>query len=135
DLRDPYTRATICASCHIGDKSQGKFVTHEMYAAGHPPLPPFELVTFCRDQPRHYFTHRENKSLAAAAEKDDEATRNNFHYSLHASASKTNGICPDARDFAVGTVAAFEATMKLLAEDAAATEKNGSLLDFAHFDC
>ena len=54
DLRDPYTRTLKCASCHIGNKAEGKFVTHEMYAAGHPPLPPFELVTFARDAPAHY---------------------------------------------------------------------------------
>ena len=27
DLRDPYTRTLKCASCHIGNKAEGKFVT------------------------------------------------------------------------------------------------------------
>ena len=124
DLRDPYTRAMKCASCHVGNKAEGKFVTHEMYAAGHPPLPPFELVTFAADAPRHYYTHRENKALA---ELPAEPAWKNFHY--------RKGECAEARSFAVGSVAGFQATMQLLADDAAATAKTGELLDFAHFDC
>jgi hypothetical protein len=100
-------------------------VTHEMYAAGHPPLPPFELATFARDAPRHYHTHRENAALAAL---DPAAALKNFNY------RNSKDECPEARDFAVGTVAAFEAAMRLLADDAKET-RAGELLDFAHFDC
>ena len=53
----PATRpraAGRCATCHVGSPADGKFVTHEMYAAGHPPLPPLEVMTFSRDQPMHY---------------------------------------------------------------------------------
>lgn len=123
DLRDPYTKAMKCASCHIGNKAEGKFVTHEMYAAGHPPLPPFELVTYCRDQPRHYIPNRDNKAIKAMEPKQQA----NLHY--------RGEELQDTRDFAIGTLAAFEATMKLLAEDAKTTAEAGTLLDFAHFDC
>jgi hypothetical protein len=54
DLRDPETKATLCMSCHIGDAAHGKVVTHAMFAAGHPPLPPIEVATFARNQPRHW---------------------------------------------------------------------------------
>jgi hypothetical protein len=131
DLRDPYTRALQCASCHVGNKAEGKFVTHEMYAAGHPPLPPFEVVTFARDAPRHNYTHRQNKALAAMPA--DQAWRN-FHYRAPATKDKPDGECPEARALALGSVATFEATMNLLAKDAADTPKD-QLLDFAHFDC
>jgi len=123
DLRDPHKKAMKCASCHIGNKEEGKFVTHEMYAAGHPPLPPFELVTYCRDQPRHYIPNRENKAIKAMEQKSQA----NFHY--------RDGELQDTRDFAIGTLAAFEATMRLLVEDAKTTAVAGTLLDFAHFDC
>ena len=123
DLRDPHTKAMKCASCHIGNKEEGKFVTHEMYAAGHPPLPQFELVTYCRDQPRHHVANRDNKAIKAMEPKQQA----NFHYRPEE--------MQDARDFAIGTLAAFEATMKLLAEDAKSTAELGTLLDFAHFDC
>lgn len=125
DLRDPYTRAMKCASCHVGNKDEGKFVTHEMYAAGHPPLPAFEAVTFARQAPPHYHSPRHNvylKNLPA-----DEALKL-FHY------RSPDKECPGARDLAVGAVAGFESTMNLLAKDAADT-KPGELLDFAHFDC
>jgi Cytochrome c554 and c-prime len=60
DLRDPATRASLCASCHVGSVAEGKVVTHAMYAAGHPPLPPIEVATFSRNQPPHW---REARSL------------------------------------------------------------------------
>lgn len=48
---NPYPRAALCLSCHIGTKS--KFADHEMMAAGHPRLT-FELDTFTANQPAHY---------------------------------------------------------------------------------
>ena len=35
-------------------------VTHEMYAAGHPPLPGFEIATFCSQMPPHWESAAEN---------------------------------------------------------------------------
>ena len=46
DLWDPAKRTHMCASCHVGNSAEGKVVTHAMYAAGHPPLPSFEVATF-----------------------------------------------------------------------------------------
>jgi hypothetical protein len=54
DVRSPVSRTRLCASCHIGNVEQGRIVTHEMYAAGHPPLPGFELETFTQQMPRHW---------------------------------------------------------------------------------
>lgn len=54
DLANPVTAAKVCLSCHQGDLQQGRFVTHAMYAAGHPPLPPFELQTFLDAMPPHW---------------------------------------------------------------------------------
>jgi hypothetical protein len=54
DLWDPEKRATLCASCHIGNSAEGKVVTHTMYAAGHPPLPGIEMATFSDAMPRHW---------------------------------------------------------------------------------
>ena len=67
DLRNPVVRAETCFSCHIGNAEQGKMVTHEMYAAGHPPLPSVELDAFIEQMPAHWnsiddkqdFTHRD----------------------------------------------------------------------------
>jgi nitrate/TMAO reductase-like tetraheme cytochrome c subunit len=54
DLRDPQVRAALCTSCHVGNAAQGKVVTHAMFAAGHPPLPPLEIATFSRNEPQHW---------------------------------------------------------------------------------
>ncbi len=54
DVRTPSNKARLCGTCHIGDVSQGRVVTHEMYAAGHPPLPGFEIATFVAQMPTHW---------------------------------------------------------------------------------
>ena len=54
DLRDAVTRAEVCLSCHVGNAKEGKVVTHEMFAAGHPPLSGFEIETFRRAMPKHW---------------------------------------------------------------------------------
>ncbi len=54
DLRNPHTRADLCMSCHVGNATQGKVVTHPMFAAGHPPLPPIEVASFSKNEPQHW---------------------------------------------------------------------------------
>jgi hypothetical protein len=54
NLRDPVRRAELCMSCHVGNAAEGKVVTHAMFAAGHPPLPPFEVATFSQNMPQHW---------------------------------------------------------------------------------
>jgi len=61
NVRDPEQRASLCFSCHIGDVSKNRIVTHEMYAAGHPPLPSIELETFLEKMPRHWRTMEEKQ--------------------------------------------------------------------------
>jgi hypothetical protein len=59
DCRSPVAKAQLCASCHVGDVAQEKFVKHKWYAAGHPPLPGFELGTFQAQMPAHWKSLRE----------------------------------------------------------------------------
>src|SRR5262249_38804745 len=54
DLWDPVKRSQLCVSCHVGNTKEGKFVTHEMYAVAHPPLPGIEIATFSEEMPRHW---------------------------------------------------------------------------------
>jgi hypothetical protein len=67
DLWNPAKRTALCASCHVGNFQQGKFVTHQMYAAGHPPLPGFEAATFCNEMPRHWQYIKEKPPSVRAA--------------------------------------------------------------------
>ena len=59
DVRHPVWRALLCASCHVGSLDDGKFVTHQMYAAGHPPLPGFEFAAFSSQMPVHWRSLKE----------------------------------------------------------------------------
>lgn len=54
NVRDGVTRAELCASCHVGNVAEEKFVKHEWYAAGHPPLPGFEYSAFAAQMPAHW---------------------------------------------------------------------------------
>jgi hypothetical protein len=54
NLRDPVTKTETCLSCHLGSLAEGKLVTHDMYAAGHPPLPGFDTATFTLAMPVHW---------------------------------------------------------------------------------
>ena len=54
NVRSKVTQAQLCLSCHLGNAAEGKLVTHEMYAAGHPPLPAFEIETFIAEMPPHW---------------------------------------------------------------------------------
>ena len=134
DLRSPRVRAERCASCHVGSKDEGKFVTHEMYAAGHPPLPVFEMANYGREQPAHYYPANANEAYKKMFDDEQKnkkpdipaSVRNRFHY-------RPDEI-GEARDVAIGAIVGFRNNVKLLEHDAG-NLKDGELLDFAHFDC
>jgi hypothetical protein len=123
DLWDPVKRASLCASCHIGDAAQGKVLTHSMYAAGHPPLPAFELASFSDAQPRHWQYLREKTPerlarVAAAEAAEFEQTRLAL----------------------IGGIVALQKTLALyadIAEESLETRplENLEWPDFARFDC
>ena len=68
DLASPSACAEVCMSCHVGDKSQNRFVSHDMYVAGHPPLPPFDLQIFLDAMPPHWKSVSEKSSFALQTE-------------------------------------------------------------------
>ena len=70
DVRHPVTRAQICLSCHLGSSSEGKILTHEMYAAGHPPLGNFEVEAFVAGMPYHGVLIEEKTKSEPTAHQD-----------------------------------------------------------------
>lgn len=129
DLRNPVTRANRCASCHVGNAAEGRFVTHEMYAAGHPPLPSLETMSFSRDQKMHYKLARDLPYLNELAKSDPDKAWKLFHYRGDESESQV------ARQFAVGAIMALRANAELLARKAEGIDPAKEALDLAHFDC
>ena len=81
-IRSASARAKMCLSCHLGNATEGKIVTHEMYAAGHPPLPGFELASFAAQMPKHWrdFDKKAEGVRAEFLEKsgDDSYGRSSF---------------------------------------------------------
>ncbi|HJT31764.1 MAG TPA: multiheme c-type cytochrome, partial [Pirellulales bacterium] len=122
DVRDPRQRARQCLGCHVGNVAEGKVLTHAMYAAGHPPLPGFEIETFAREMPPHWRTLADKP----AAARDDPRIRE----ALHEKPDEVHA----ARSVVVGGVMSLAESVRLLSEQAAAAEP-GEWPDFAMFDC
>jgi hypothetical protein len=108
DLRDPVVRARLCMSCHVGDAAAGRVVTHAMFAAGHPPLPPIETATFSRNEPKHW---RDAKDVPAFKHPDafkPPIQLKNYH--------AENVAFQQTRLAALGDVVALAENMRLAAE-------------------
>jgi hypothetical protein len=127
DLRDPVVRSQRCSSCHIGSAKENKIVTHEMYAAGHPPLPPLEMGAFAKEQPYHFYHRDGNEYFKEELQKKDnkKSVYDRFHY--------REGESTEARMLAHGSIVGLQSSLEMYAAE---TGKNkDGLLDFAHFDC
>jgi len=126
DLRNPITRAERCVSCHVGNKAEGKFVTHEMYAAGHPPLLPFESGQYGEKQPAHYYPSMSNKYFNDEPQntKEEQASLfNRFNY--------RKGESAEVRALAYGAAIGLRSSLELMNPG----DRSTAMLDFAHFDC
>jgi len=123
DLWHAETRTKICSSCHIGDTEKGRVITHEMYAAGHPPLSGFETATFSEGMPMHWQLLREKSPKIQEL----------LNYS-----EQKDGL-EQTRIVIIGNVAAFRESMRLLASQAEACvqakDAAKQILDMAQFDC
>jgi hypothetical protein len=121
DLWDPMKRAELCVSCHVGNVKEGKFVTHEMYAAGHPPLPGFEAATFSDEMPRHWQYLREKKPP------------------LQKELGYKAGEQEQAKLILVSAAVSLRETMDLLEQQAkkcqTAKDDDNKALDLSNFDC
>ena len=124
DVRNPVRRAEQCFSCHIGNADEGKVVTHEMYAAGHPPLPGMEIESFATQMPQHW-RYLPEKSDFALKDKYLEA---NFS---HRSTSDPTDDLPRSKAVVVGAVVAAREWLELFA--ALSEPEHGP--EFAVYDC
>src|SRR5213076_1317723 len=122
NLRDPAVRGQFCATCHVGSAADGRVVTHEMYAAGHPPLPPFELGTFMECQPKHwgYPTNPELKfftpeGMAKFAGEKFVDTHPNWSWDFYRFQPQDKEVYM-ARQLTAGAIGCLQAEMRLLAD-------------------
>lgn len=127
NLRDPIVAATKCASCHVGNKDEGRFVTHEMFAVGHPPLPPLDLMAYAREQPRHWGLASDMPYITSFAKKDPKKAFDTFHY--------REGESLVTRRFVESTIGALAASNVLTGQLAGVAKEKNDGLDYAAFDC
>jgi hypothetical protein len=133
DVRDPVARARQCFSCHIGDAAQGKWVSHAMYAAGHPPLPGIELATFLEAMPVHWRNIREKGHFEKRAEY--------LAATFPATAAAIDQDLPRTKAVLVGGIMALRQSLALLADLARPQEHQPAGAseafwpEFSAFDC
>ncbi len=136
DLTSASVTARVCYSCHIGELEKNRFVTHEMYAAGHPPLPPIDLQTFLDAMPPHWEPLRNKPYPSEKGEKppasfalQDEYLKQRFGDENQA--AWRDGFERTQRSM-IGALVANEVGVKLTH---AIAERDDLWLDFAAYDC
>jgi hypothetical protein len=115
DMSSPVVRAQVCNSCHIGSAENGRLITHDMYAAGHPPLSGFDLETFADKMPRHWRYPYELSDPTAIVSRDPAFVR--------------------TRNILVGGVVSLRTAVELAMADAAAPIESGRWPELARYDC
>ena len=73
DLENSAVAAQVCLSCHLGNPEESKVITHAMYAAGHPPLPPFDLPKFMQETCKKHWLDLDEKSTKWTDETQGDA--------------------------------------------------------------
>lgn len=117
-INDLATRARACAGCHVGapeDEERRvplRDVTHDMLAAGHPPLA-FEFSSYARALPRHW-------TEIDRARMPPKNRRGDGH---------------SAREWLVGQLVSGESALRLFAGGAARAERDSVWPEFARLDC
>lgn len=154
DLSNSVITAQVCLSCHLGDLPSGRFVTHDMYAAGHPPLPPFDLQTFLDAMPPHWGRvegDNEDRRRGPAIQEKPSRKQNSVeqpfqyqreyflsHFAIDSSKSDAEIREEVLRSFErskrsmVGAMVAQDASLKLLHD---ASNQPAVWGDYALFDC
>jgi hypothetical protein len=109
DLRNPVAKAKNCLSCHLGEVATKRIITHQMYAAGHPPLPAFEMEAFGAGMGRHW-----KRVWEKSPQIQEQAAKAGY---------ETEGACELSRSL-VGSLVALQESVHLARDYAAAAETN-----------
>lgn len=81
DLENSALAARVCLSCHFGNPEESKWVTHEMYASGHPPLPPLDLGKFLDETSnKHWMTLGEKSKKLETLGSDEQLKKDRINY-------------------------------------------------------
>lgn len=123
DVRDAAYSVRQCLSCHLGNTAEDKRLTHAMYAAGHPPLPGFELTRFAASMPPHW------RALSQKGEQVRADQR------IRAAVHDSEGDLPQVRALVVGGVASLRQAVQLYRDWQSPNGDRSDWPDFAQYDC
>ena len=130
DLSSPSTAAAVCLSCHLGNIDEGRFVSHDMYAAGHPVLPPFDLQVFLDAMPPHWRTLQEKPSF------EKQAEYNRVHFDIAGNTDEIQlaikGSYDKTRRSMIGGLVANDLGIELIHQGAAQPNTWG---DYSIYNC
>lgn len=122
-------QANLCFDCHVGNRSKNMFVSHEMYAAGHPPIPSIELQQFCQEMPQHWQSPSQLYKSLKNYEGRDEYFQKNYPGLLQTTTA--DKVFWNTRKMLVGALAARKKSLDLIIESA-----NAHLwADYSLYDC
>ena len=145
NVRDPQVRAEVCLSCHVGNAEQGKVVTHDMYAAGHPPLPSFELRDFCEMMPHHWDDLQVELRKLQSDHHPNDAEVRKYLGQIQRQLGEDDSTMPGLKSVLVGAAAALRQSAKLVSDQAAGnvhhvgdaqnSDRAAVWPEFALYDC
>jgi hypothetical protein len=130
DLVKTSAQASLCLDCHVGNRQKNMFVTHEMYAAGHPPLPSVELQTFCTAMPQHWQTSSQLHDSLSDYPGRDAYFQTNFPGVVGPGTSAGDTFW-NTRQMLIGALAARKKSLQIVIDSAAAHP----WADYSLYDC
>jgi hypothetical protein len=129
----PLTRtavqAELCMDCHVGNRAKNMFVTHEMYAAGHPPIPSIEVQEFCKEMPQHW----QSQSDLYGSLKDFQDRDKYFavNYPGVTDANNAGQVFWDTRNMLIGSLTARKKALDMLVDSV----DSHQWADYSLYDC
>ncbi|WP_372719396.1 multiheme c-type cytochrome [Novipirellula sp.] len=131
NLVDTSNQAQLCFDCHIGNRSKNMFVSHEMYAAGHPPIPSIELQQFCAEMPQHWQTPAQlYDSLADYPQRNDYF---NLNYPGLLGSTNAGAVFWNTRKMLIGSLVARQQMLELYIQSGSDSAQNWA--DYSLYDC
>ena len=124
------TQADLCFDCHVGNRDKNMFVTHEMYAAGHPPIPSIEVQKFCEEMPQHWQTPSQLYESLSDYDKRDEYFK--LNYPGVTERDGADKVFWKTRKMLIGALQARKKSMQLYADTA---KPQHDWADYSLYDC
>lgn len=131
DMVNTANQASLCLDCHVGNHDKNMFVTHPMYAAGHPPLPSIEVQTFSERMPMHWQSPAQLHENMDGDPTRDEYFATNYPGVVDAGPDQVGKTFFDTRNLFIGALTARRKAVQLMVQ-LSLTEDWG---DYALYDC